>query len=146
MIDVNIPLRKAYFAALSGIVYNSRPVPVYYSYLPDDLVPDYYIIYSGVTNNAAGTFTTQDTQSSMRVTTFTKGNKNNDGNASDVIGGQILTRIIPNPSFNIPLPVGTPLQVTGTTLESDTSQEWTLQTSKIYIDRIMIFRHTIFQK
>lgn len=146
MIDVNIPLRKAYFTALSGITYNSIAVPVYYSYLPDDLDPDFYIIYAAVTNNAAGTFTTQDTLSSMRVTVFTKGNKNNDGNAADAIAGQILTRLLATPSFNLPLPTGTPLQVTGTTLESDTTQDWTMQTARIYIDRIMIFRHTIFQQ
>lgn len=146
MIDVNIPLRKAYFTALTGIVYNSIPVPVYYSYLPDGLDPDYYILYGNVTNNAAGTFTTQDTFSTMRVTAFTKGNKNNDGNAADVIGGEILSRLLTTSSFNLALPPGTPLQVTGTTLESDTTQEWTLQANKIYIDRIMIIRHTIYQQ
>lgn len=145
MIDVNIPLRKAYLTALSGITYNSIAVPVYYSYLPDGLTPDNYIIFGSVTNNAAGTFTTQDTFSTMRVTVFTTANKNNDGNAADVIAGEILTRLHATPSFNLSLPDGTPLQVTGTILESDTTQEWTMQAARIYIDRIMIFRHTIFQ-
>lgn len=146
MIDVNIPLRKAYFTALSGITYNSIAVPVYYSYLPDGLTPDNYILFGNVTNNNIGTTTTQDTSATMRVTAYTTGNKNNDGNAADDIGGQILQRIYLTPSFNIPLPVGTELQITGTTLESDTTQDYSLQSNKIYIDRIFIFRHLIYQK
>lgn len=146
MIDVNIPLRKAYFTALSGITYNSVAVPVYYSYLPDDIEPDNYILFGSVTNNNAGTITTQDTASTMRVTVHTKANKSNDGNAADVIGGEVLQRVLATPSFNLDLPVGTPLQITGTMLESDITQDWSLQTSKIYIDRIFIFRHTIFQQ
>lgn len=146
MIDVNIPLRKAYKTALSGIVYNTVAVPVYYSYLPDNIAADNYILFGGVTNNSIGTFTTQDTASTMRVTIYTTGNRNNNGDAADYIAGEVLTRINATPSFNIPFPSGTQLQMTGTVLESDTTQDYSLNSNKIYIDRILIFRHTILQK
>jgi hypothetical protein len=146
MRDVNIPLRKAYLTTLSGITFNGVPVPVYYSYLPGDLEADNYILYGNVNNSPAGTMTTHDTFSSMRVTVYTKANGFNDGNAADLIGGEVLQRLLTTPFFNLSLPPGTPLQVMGTTLESDILQDWNTQTSRIYIDRIFIFRHTIFQQ
>jgi len=146
MIDVNNPLRKAYKTALTGIVFNSVAVPVYYSYLPDNITAENYIVFGPVTNNSIGTLNSQDTASSMRVTAHTTGNRNNNGEAADYIGGEILKRIYASSSFNIALPVGTALQITGTNLESDATQNYGLSANKIYIDRILIFRHSILQK
>lgn len=146
MIDVNGPLKKAYKTALTGIVFNSFTVPVYATYLPDNIAAENYIVFGSVTNNAIGTINSQDTATSMRVTVYTTGSRNNNGDAADYIGGKVLERIHASPSFNIALPVGVALQMTGTTLESDTTQDYSLSGNKIYIDRILIFRHSILQK
>jgi len=144
MIDVNTPLRKAYKTALTGISYNSVAIPVYHSYLPDNLSPDNYIIFGNVVNNNASTLNSQDTSSSMRVTIYTTGNRNNSGDAADYIAGKVLERIYASPAFNIA--IDGPFQITGTTLESDTTQDYGLSANKIYIDRILIFKHSILQK
>ena len=56
MIDVNQPLRKAYFEALSALIYAGNPLPVYDSIVPDTVVKGetfFYVILGNQTDNDA---------------------------------------------------------------------------------------------
>lgn len=141
MKDVNYPLRKAYYAALSTITYNSSPVPVYYQYLPDDITPDVYILFGGVSNNDSSTSNSFDTSTLMQVTVGTYKEKYNDGKAADEVGGKVLEKIYTKPSSL----VATGLQIVSTELQSDFIQDWSLQNQRVYIDRLITFKHNIFQ-
>jgi len=144
MIDVNGPLKKAYKTALTGIVYNTVAIPVYANYLPDNITAENYIVFGPVTNNSIGTLNSQDTSSLMRVTVYSTGNRNNNGDAADYIAGKVIERIHPTQSFAITIDGA--FQITATSLESDTTQDYGVNANKIFIDRILIFKHSILQK
>jgi hypothetical protein len=143
MKDVNYPLRKAYFAALTGITYSGTPVPVYYNELPIELQttpPAYYIIFSGVSSNDISTKATSDTQTSMSVSVFTKGDLTNGGIACDNIADQVYDAIYPNTQAVLAM---TGFQMLSTRLASDNQSHFTIDQSK-FVDRTIIFTHKIF--
>lgn len=143
MLDVNYPCQKSYLIALTGISYNSVAVPVYYQEIPDNVSPDNYIIYDGIVNTDASTFHSADTFTSMRVSIHTFQMKYNTGRAAAFIGGEVFSRIYPTKQAIIDLsPDG--LQCVSTELTQDITQQLFHQTSKVYIDRILIFRHRIY--
>ena len=144
MRDINYPLRKAYFSAITGITYEGA-VPVYYLQAPDDIAPSNYIVFGGVTNNDASTKSSADTSTLMRVTIHTSKNKNNDGKAADYIAGEVLQRIYPTSQAYLDLSADN-LQMVSTELVSDLVQDYGIKNSSVYIDRILIFRHKIYQR
>lgn len=144
MKDVNYPLRKAYFSALTGISYLGVAVPVYYMNLPDNLNPANYIIFGGVTNNDLSTKNSADTSTLMRVTTHTIKEKSNDGKAADYIAGEILQRIYPNSQAVLDLSADG-LQMFSTELVNDLTQDYSQRNAAVYVDRILLFRHKIYQ-
>ena len=143
MLDVNYPLRKAYFAALSGITYGGVAVPVYYDALPEDESPVNYIIFSGLTHNDDSTKDSDDTVSLMKVTIHTSNNKYNDGKAADIIGGIVYQRIYPDSHTNLNLSADG-LQVTGTSFSNDFTNDYVINKTIVYVDRTIIFRHKIY--
>jgi len=143
MKDVNYPLRKAYFAALSGITYGGVAVPVYYGSLPEDEAPVNYIIFGGLTHNDDSTKNSADTVSLMKTTIHTYNNKYNDGKAADVIGGIVYQRIYPDSHTNLDLSADG-LQITGTTFSNDFTNDFVINKAVVYVDRTLIFRHTIY--
>ena len=144
MRDINYPLRKAYYSALTGINYDAGGVPVYYLQAPDGITAANYIVFGGVTNNDLSTKNSADTGTLMRVTVHTFKEKYNDGKAADFIGGQILQRIYPNSQAVLTLDDN--LQMFSTELVSDIVQDYGIRNSTVYIDRIIIFRHKIYQR
>lgn len=143
MKDINAALQKSYYTALNGIVFNDAAVPVYYMTAPDDLAVDNYIIFGGVTNNDISTKGSSDTNTLMRVTIHTKGNKYNSGQAANNIAGQVLARIYPNSQAVLTLEGA---QMFSTELASDNTQDYSIQNSVSFIDRILIFRHKIYHR
>ena len=143
MRDVNYPLRKAYYSALTGITYDGNTVPVYYLQAPDDIPASNYIVFGGVTNNDLSTKNSADTGSLMRVTIHTFKEKYNDGKAADFIAGEVLQRIYPNSQAALVLEDD--LQMFSTELVNDLTQDYGVRNSTVYIDRILIFRHKIYQ-
>ena len=144
MRDINYSLRKAYFTVLTGITYEGSATPVYYLQAPNSITASNYILYSGVANNDLSTKNSSDTGTLMRVTIHTFKEKYNDGKAADFIAGQIYQRIYPNPQFNLILEDN--LQMVSTELVNDLTQDYGIRNSVVYIDRILIFRHKIFQR
>ncbi len=71
MRDVNTSLLKNYFTAFAGITYNAIPVPAYSGILPDNINPNYYILFGEVSNNDLSTKGSSDTNTLMRVSIHT---------------------------------------------------------------------------
>ena len=144
MRDINYSLRKAYFSALTGIAYESSVTPVYYLQAPDGIAASNYIVFGGVTNNDLSTKSSANTGTLMRVAVHTFKEKYNDGKAADFIAGEVLQRIYPNSQAGLVL--GDNLQMYSTDLVSDLTQDYGIRNSTVYIDRILIFRHKIYQR
>jgi hypothetical protein len=144
MKDCNFPLQKVYNAMLSGIMYDSVAVPAYFKSLPDNISPNNYIIFDHVSNADNSTINTADSASSVRVTIHTFDNKYNTGKAANNIGGQVLQIIYPNSQAILDLNADN-LQMYSTELVTDIMQDYN-QASRVYLDRILIFRHRIFHR
>lgn len=146
MKDFNYPLRKAYTAALDGnLSFDGNDVPVYYQQAPDTETIALYVVLSGHANNGNGTMHTQETSSTFTVNIHSFGLKYSNGQAVDNVAGQILEILLPSPQAVLDLS-GDGLQMTGMALASDNVQDFSDQGGKIYIDRILTFRHQIFNK
>lgn len=145
MRDSNYPLRKAYITRLASLSYNSVAVPVFYQYLPDGVSPDLYVIIESVSNNPNGTVSTQDSQTSITISIHSFGEKYANGQAVDNVAGQVLTLINPSPSGVLDLSADN-LQMVSSKIVADNTQSFSSEGSRIYIDRILTFEHTIFQK
>lgn len=146
MKDMNYPLRKAYIAALDGeLSFDDENVPVYYQQAPDTEGNALYVVLSGHSNNGNGTVSTLESSSTFVVNIHSFGQKYSNGQAVDNIAGQILEILLPNPAAVLDLSADD-LQMTGMQLVSDTVQDFSDQSGKIYIDRILTFRHQIFNK
>jgi len=140
----NLAIRQAYNTLLNTIQYNSAPVPVYFQQLPTDVGPGVYIIFGQIRNNDDGNKFSPVTQTSVTVSIYTNSPQYNDGVAVDTVANEVLNRLYKNPQFNISL-ADQFLQVVTTTLESDQTNDWSQDQQNIYIDRIMVFQHTVFQ-
>lgn len=142
MRDTQYPLQKAYLNALTGITYNSLIIPVYYQMIPDNMSPDNYIIFGPVTNTDRSNFIVPETDTLMRVTIHTFQMKYNTGVAISALTEEVFNRIYPSSQFNVDLSTDN-LQGFSTSLFSDLTQDYGVQKARIYIDRILIFRHKI---
>lgn len=143
MKDVNYPAQKSYLIALAGITYNSTNVPVYHGEIPDNIAPDNYIVYGGITNTDGSTKSSAETFTLMRVTIHTVQMKYNTGKAAGDIAGQVFARIYPNSQAIIDLSPDN-MQCVSTELVQDLTQDYNIFNSRTYLDRILIFRHKVF--
>lgn len=145
MKDVAYPMQKAYLLALTGISYNSTNVPIYFGIVPDHIAPENYIVFGSISNTDNSTLQSADTFTSMRVTIHTFDMKYNTGKAAADIAGQVFARIYPTPQSVLDLSADT-LQMVDTELTQDITQDYGQQNSRVYLDRILIFRHQIFHR
>jgi hypothetical protein len=143
MLSCNLSLRKAYFATLSTIKYQNVLVPVYWSQLPTTIAPGIYIIFGQIRNNDNSPKTSAVTQTSVTVSIYTNSLKYNDGVAVESVANEVLNRIYKTTQFNISLDQF--FQIVRTQLQSDMTNNFTQDKQNVYIDRILIFTHTIFQ-
>src|SRR6185312_1337762 len=142
MLSPNISVRKAYYATLSTIQYEGVPVPVFWNEIPKTIAPGIYIIFSNIRNNDQSNKGASVTQTSVTVSVYTNSMKYNDGLAVEAVANEVLNRIYKSPQFKLPL--DTFFQVTQTRLTSDITNNFS-ERQNVYIDRILIFNHTIFQ-
>lgn len=145
MRDVNYPLRKIYFAKLSAITYNGTPVKAFYQKAPDDISDANYIVYGAMSNNDVSAKHKFATDTSMQVTIHTYAQKYNDGMAADNIAGLVFDALYPD-SGAIPDMAADNLQLLTTKLTNDTIIPYTLNNSREYLDRVLTFQHSIFQR
>lgn len=144
MLSSNLSLRKAYFSLLSTIQYNSVSVPVYWQQLPTTVEAGIYIIFGQIRNNDDSNKSASVTQTSVTVSIFTNSLKYNDGVAVEAVTNEVLNRIYKEPHFNIVLAQSF-FQIIQTTLESDITNDFSEDRQNVYIDRVLVFNHTIFQ-
>lgn len=144
MRDVNYPLRKAYVSALAGLQYNSIAVPVFYPEAPPDYVGN-YIVLSNVSNNDGGTKYKSSTSTAITVNIYTYDSVSNSGRAADDIASEVLTRIYPDRQTHLDLSADN-LQCVTTELSNDNTQDYGQTGERKYIDRVLTFRHVIFQR
>lgn len=146
MKDSNLPLRKSYILKLNtpAINYAGVDVPVWYGEVPDDIQTNNYIVINQVNNNDTSTHNSNDTSTTIRVNIHTFDNKYNNGDAADIIAGEVLKRIAPANKAQIDLS-GDGLQSISTEVVNDFTQDYSAQGARKYIDRILTFRHSIFQ-
>ena len=142
MLSINTSIRKAYYATLSTIQYEGVPVPVFWNEIPKTIAPGIYIIFSNIRNNDQSNKGASVTQTSVTVSVYTNSMKYNDGLAVEAVANEVLNRIYKSPQFKLPL--DTFFQVTQTRLTSDITNNFS-ERQNVYIDRILIFNHTIFQ-
>ncbi len=144
MLSVNTALSEAYFSTLSTIEYLGNPVPVYKNQLPSTIAPGLYITFGRMRSNDVSPKTSSTTNTSVTVSVYTNSMKYNDGVAVDVVGNEVYNRLYKAQSFNLDLQSQF-LQIIQTSLQSDFIQDFSVDKQNTYIDRIMIFNHTIFQ-
>ena len=144
MLSSNLSLRKAYFSLLSTIQYNSVSVPVYWQQLPTTVEAGIYIIFGQIRNNDDSNKSASVTQTSVTVSIFTNSLKYNDGMAVEAVTNEVLNRIYKEPHFNIVLGQSF-FQIIQTTLESDITNDFSEDRQNVYMDRVLVFNHTIFQ-
>lgn len=144
MLSSNLSLRKAYFSLLSTIQYNSVSVPVYWQQLPTTVEAGIYIIFGQIRNNDDSNKSASVTQTSVTVSIFTNSLKYNDGVAVEAVTNEVLNRIYKEPHFNIVLGQSF-FQIIQTTLESDITNDFSEDRQNVYMDRVLVFNHTIFQ-
>lgn len=144
MLSVNLPLRQAYFATLQTIEYDGNPVQVFWSQLPTSIAPGIYIIFGQIRNVDIGNKSRSLTLTSVTVSIYTNSLKYNDGIAVEIVAGEVLNRIYKNQRFKLDLNSDF-FNILGTTLQSDFTQDFTEDKQNVYIDRILIFQHTIWQ-
>ena len=140
MKDINKALRKAYNAKLTTLI----TVPVYANYAPESAVigDGRYIVFSNVTNNDKSTKSSSDVSAIMQVAIYTFKDVENDGDAIDDLADQVFAAILPTPQAILNLGIG--LQMVSTELNSDQTQEPMVIGDRVYIDRIIQFKHEIF--
>lgn len=144
MLSVNLSLSRAYFSILSTITYLGNPVPVFKNQIPTTISPGFYIMFGRIRNVDVSNKTSPMTQTSVTVSIYTNSLKYNDGVAVEVVANEVLNRLLKTPNFNIALAESF-FQVVGTSLQNDFTQDFSEDKQNTYIDRIMIFQHTIFQ-
>lgn len=141
MRDVNYPLRKAYFTALTGIVYNSLPVPCYYQIAPDNIANTDYIIFYPQSTTDISTKNSSDVTATFVVKIHTWANKYNNGNAADAIADIIYQLLLPTPQSTLFLDNR---DMYSTSVASDIIEPWTVNNQRIYVDRVITFSHNIY--
>lgn len=144
MKDINYPLRKAYYSALSGMTdINDVTIPVYYGMAPEDNINNNYITFSKVSNTDASTKSENSLEVAMNVTINTFDNNGNSGQNCDFIANKILQAIYPDTYNNLDLS-DDGLQLVNTRLETDIVNDYAMTGSRVYLDRTIIFSHLIF--
>jgi len=136
MKDVNKPLRKAYFAALSV-----TGLPVYENALPNNLNPEEYIIFRGFDTTEASTKNSADTDTNVTVEIHTYKDIHNNSTVSENIADDVYRYIYALPQFVLPMDG---MQMVQAQLVNDRTQDYGFVNGRMYIDRFITFKHNIF--
>lgn len=136
MIDINWPLRKAYFAALNVTGY-----PVFYQGLPANINPEEYIVFRSIMSNEASTKNSADTQTTIVVEIHTYQEFANQGRLVETIADLVYQYVYAISQFVLPMDG---VQMVSTELVSDETQNYGYLGNRMYIDRFITFRHNIF--
>jgi hypothetical protein len=87
------------------------------------------------------TMNTEDVDCTVQLTVHTFSNNNNSGIQCDTIAGRILEAVRPSPTVVVS---ADGVQVLSTKLISDETQNYSIQNTRNYCDRVIIFEHNIY--
>lgn len=145
MIDVHLPLRKAYYELLNNAVqYNSLPVPVGDELKPFAATVPVYIVLSTQTDRDQSTFQSFDSEHDINIEIVFKAQSRGNKGVLDLIASQVLNLVLPAPAQN-GLPPQTGIQILCVRKTTDTDLALALNTSNTVIRRIITFRQYIRQ-
>lgn len=136
MLDVNYPLRKAYYGALQA-----TGLPVYYQSLPNNISPADYIVFRSINSQDASTKNSSDTSTTITVEIHTTQDVVNRGKSADDIANEIYGYVYAISQFVLPMDN---MQMINTQVQSDVTPDFVLNNQKTHIARFITFRHNIF--
>lgn len=136
MRDINLPLRKAYTTALTGL-----SVEAYYQQAPDNISVSAYIIFDNVSGTDSSSLTDSEMTASMRVTVHTFSEKYNSGVQADQVMDEVIRAVYGSVGFNLPIDAGFDILVTK--IGNTQTIPYNLNNTRNYIDRITVFNHKI---
>lgn len=147
MIDINNPLLKAYYDALSNAI--ERPdmasvfVGVYEGEEPDNLPDPIYIVINSVTSSDNSNKHLAGTISNIQVGIYGWKNKYG-GNTrlyTNDVAGSVMQIINPTPQSTLVAPG---IGIIGTKVSQDTEQQIGVLAGRKFVNRILIFSHYIY--
>lgn len=145
MKDINYILRKKYYEVIKAIQYNSKDLPVFYGYAPDNYSADVYVVISSINTSSIDTKTTTDEDFTIQIGIYSYEQKNNSGVKLDNVAGDILEAIKPTPTSVLDLSADN-LQMVNLRKVSDNLQTISLGNNGVYINRFINFRSQILIK
>lgn len=140
MNDINTPLLKVYFNALSGL-----PYPVYEGEEPDDLTDQVYIVISDVNSTEASTKNTSDTSSSIQIAIHTWEEKYNTSLSVNTAAGLVFAAIKPTSNSVLDMTADN-MQMLNLRVTNDRVDRLVELAGRKYISRYIIFQQDIFIK
>lgn len=145
MIDVNHPIRKAYFELLDGaITYQGNPVPVGDEAKPFADTTPVYIILSSQTDVDNSTLSTWDSNHDIVLDIVFKATSRASKSVVDDIANQIFALVFPAPGQN-GLPVQTGIQIQCAKKSGDRDLSLELNKSNTVLRRLITISHKIHQ-
>ena len=143
MRSTSFAIRKATVSALTGITYDSVTVPVFYMEAPPSNTSKNYIIIEGLSSFDESTKSTSEVDTDLRLTIHTFSDNMNSGQAADSIASSILQAIYPNKQTRLNLSADS-MQCSNCRLQSDNTQEYSIQGTRKYITRTITFALKVF--
>lgn len=137
MTDVNTPLIKAYFDAISALGY-----PVWEGEEPNDTLDKVYIVISDVVNNETSAKNASQTNSSIQVAINTWELGYNTSETVNTVAGLIFQAVHPVPQSTLLADSG--IKIITTTVPTDITDRPVILAGRKYIRRTLIFSHYIY--
>lgn len=135
MKDINNPLIKAYYDAISPLGY-----PVYEGEEPDNELAKIYIVISDVSSSDASTKSSNDHNAQIQVTVNSWEVKYNNVKSMNTVAGLVITAIKPTPQSTL---LATGINIVTTSLQNDNVTNYGKLNGRVYISRNLIFSHLI---
>ncbi len=137
MIDINTPLQRAFYTAISGTT-----IPVYEGEEPDDLKTPVYAVISDIQSQDAGDINNRARTAQITISVHSWKLKYNNSSDLNVAVGEILEALLPTTNSVLDLS-GNSLQMVTLALQSDITQRLGNIGGREYISRILIFNSKI---
>lgn len=145
MIDVKLPIRKAYYDLLSGaLTLNSNLVPVVDDAKNLGDASMTYVLLSNQTGSPANTFQTFDSFETIVVDIVAKAVSRSNKEVADNVAAQIIPLVITAPGMNGLVP-GPEIQINCVELYDDRYLTLALNSSNSVVRRLLTFKQRVRQ-
>ncbi|HRI24353.1 MAG TPA: hypothetical protein PLZ45_06730 [Ferruginibacter sp.] len=135
MKDINNPLTKAYYDAISALGY-----PTFEGVEPDDTLDKMYIVINNVTSSDVSTKSSNDHEAQIQITVNSWEYKYNNRKQLNTVCGEIIEAVKPTPQSTL---AATGVNIISTTLANDNETDYGVLAGRAYVSRNLIFSHLI---